>query len=96
MRHGLWKLLRELNQQGTFLSATLSCRKPNNYAKDRIIDHGDIIENTYMKSLVHSLDMNIIVLEMENHSIPSRTLSDYKTLTDDYTHGSGDQLGSIH
>jgi ABC-2 type transport system ATP-binding protein len=66
MRRALWDFLREINESGTTIILTTHyleeaetlCR---NIA---IIDHGEIIENTDMKSLLATLDVETFVLDL--------------------------------
>ena len=64
---GLWQLLKQLNKQGTTIILTTHyLEEAEQLCKNvAIIDHGDIIENADMKSLVNRLDSQIIVLEMQ-------------------------------
>lgn len=73
LRHGLWQLLKDLNKQGTTIILTTHYLEEAEHLcrNVAIIDHGDIIENADMKSLVNQLDVQIIVLEMDK---PLKTL----------------------
>jgi ABC-2 type transport system ATP-binding protein len=67
LRRSMWQFLRELNQQGVTIiltthyleEAEMLCR---NIA---IIDKGQIIENTTMKSLLAKLDTETFILDIE-------------------------------
>ena len=67
LRHGLWNLLKELNNQGTTIILTTHYLEEAEHLckKIAIIDQGDIVANTDMKSLVQSLDIQVMVLETE-------------------------------
>jgi len=79
LRHGLWRLLTELNKQGTSIILTTHyLEEAEHLCKNvAIIDHGDIIEHADMKSLVNRLDSQIIVLEMQNPLTTLPILMDY-------------------
>ncbi len=93
VRRTMWDFLRELNKQGVTIiltthyleEAEMLCR---NIA---IINHGEIVENTDMKSLLAQLDMESFVLdivptesEIELKDIVSREIDDH-TLEVDLT-----------
>jgi len=93
VRRTMWDFLRELNKQGVTIiltthyleEAEMLCR---NIA---IINHGEIVENTDMKSLLAQLDMESFVLdiapterEIELKDIVSRQIDDH-TLEIDLT-----------
>jgi ABC-2 type transport system ATP-binding protein len=65
LRHGLWRLLKKLNEQGTTIILTTHyLEEAEQLCKNvAIIDHGDIIENADMKSLINRLDTQLVVLE---------------------------------
>jgi ABC-2 type transport system ATP-binding protein len=68
IRRSMWEFIREINEQGTTVILTTHyleeaeelCR---NIA---IIDHGGIIENTSMKSLLGKLDIETFVLDLRD------------------------------
>ncbi|MEO8964439.1 MAG: ABC transporter ATP-binding protein [Gammaproteobacteria bacterium] len=66
LRYGLWKFLAELNQSGTTIILTTHyLEEAEQLCKNvAIIDHGEIIENTNMKTLINRLDMQTIVLDV--------------------------------
>lgn len=67
LRHTLWRFLTKLNEQGTTIiltthyleEAEILCK---NVA---IIDHGEIIENTNMKSLINRLNAQTLLLDLD-------------------------------
>jgi ABC-2 type transport system ATP-binding protein len=65
LRHNLWEFLIELNQQGTTIILTTHyLEEAENLCKHlAIIDNGEIIENTDMKSLINRLQFQTILLE---------------------------------
>ncbi len=67
LRHLLWKFLRELNEQGTTIILTTHyLEEAEHLCKNiAIIDQGDIIENTNMKSFISRLNIQTIILELE-------------------------------
>lgn len=87
LRHGLWRLLTELNKQGTTIILTTHyLEEAEQLCKNvAIIDHGDIIENADMKSLVNRLDSQIIVLEMQKPLTALPDLQNYKACLMDET-----------
>lgn len=68
IRHILWDFLTELNQQGTTIILTTHyLEEAEHLCKNlAIIDHGEIIENTNMKSLINRLTVQTLVLDLEN------------------------------
>lgn len=66
LRYDLWKLLTELNEQGTtILLTTHYLEEAEHLCKNvAIIDHGEIIENANVKSLINRLNVQTIVLDL--------------------------------
>ncbi|MFO7594338.1 MAG: ABC transporter ATP-binding protein [Pseudomonadota bacterium] len=88
LRRSMWQYLREVNRRGTTIILTTHyleeaeqlCR---NVA---IIDHGKIIENTSIKTLISKLDRETIILELQESLRQAPELTDYPcTLTDEHT-----------
>lgn len=78
LRHGLWQFLTELNQQGTTIILTTHyLEEAEHLCKNvAIIDHGEIIENADMKSLINRLHVQTMVLDLASpDKVPN--LSDY-------------------
>ncbi|MBV9576507.1 MAG: ABC transporter ATP-binding protein [Gammaproteobacteria bacterium] len=67
LRHTLWHFLTKLNQQGTTIILTTHyLEEAEHLCKNlAIIDHGEIIENANMKSLINRLNMQTIVLDLD-------------------------------
>jgi len=67
LRHILWHFLTELNQQGTTIILTTHyLEEAEHLCKNvAIIDHGEIIENANMKSLINRLNAQTVVLDLE-------------------------------
>ena len=68
LRRSLWDLLRELNQQGTTIILTTHyLEEAENLCRNiGIIQHGKLIENTSMKSLLAKLETEIFMLDLQN------------------------------
>ena len=68
LRHTLWKFLTKLNQQGTTIILTTHYLEEAEHLCKHlaIIDHGEIIENTAMKSLINRLNVQTLVLDLSH------------------------------
>lgn len=68
LRRSLWDFLRELNQQGTTIILTTHyLEEAENLCRNiGIIQHGKLIENTSMKSLLAKLETEIFVMDLQN------------------------------
>ncbi len=68
LRRSLWDFLRELNRQGTTIILTTHyLEEAENLCRNiGIIQHGKLIENTSMKSLLAKLETEIFVLDLQN------------------------------
>lgn len=66
LRHSLWKFLTELNAKGTTIILTTHyLEEAENLCKNvAIIDHGEIIEHSDMKSLINRLHIQTLVLDL--------------------------------
>lgn len=73
LRHTLWNFLSKLNKQGTTIILTTHYLEEAEHLCKHvaIIDHGEIIENANMKSLINRLNVQTIVLDVES---PMQTL----------------------
>lgn len=88
LRHTLWRFLTKLNQQGTTIILTTHyLEEAEHLCKNlAIIDHGEIIENTNMKSLINRLNMQTLVLDMDKPLPQATKITGYKhRLTDETT-----------
>lgn len=67
IRHSMWKFLQEINAQGTTIILTTHyLEEAENLCRNiAIIDHGSIIENTSIRSLLRQLQFEIYVLDLE-------------------------------
>jgi ABC-2 type transport system ATP-binding protein len=67
LRRAMWDFLRELNQQGiTIILTTHYLEEAEMLCRNiAIIDHGIIVENTSMKSLLATLDVETIMLDVK-------------------------------
>ncbi|VVC74752.1 Daunorubicin/doxorubicin resistance ATP-binding protein DrrA [Aquicella siphonis] len=67
LRHTLWRFLTKLNQQGTTIILTTHyLEEAEQLCKNvAIIDHGEIIENANMKSLINRLNAQTLVLDTQ-------------------------------
>lgn len=75
LRHHLWKFLRNLNDDGTTIILTTHyLEEAEQLCKNvAIIDHGEIIENTDMKSLINRMNVQTMVMDMAQQlPIPPR------------------------
>lgn len=66
IRHALWRFLKKLNDQGTTIILTTHyLEEAEQLCKNvAIIDHGEIIENATMKSLINRLNVQTVVLDV--------------------------------
>lgn len=66
LRHSLWHFLTELNQKGTTIILTTHyLEEAEHLCKNvAIIDHGDIIENSNVKSLINRLHIQTLILDL--------------------------------
>lgn len=88
LRHHLWQFLRELNESGTTIILTTHyLEEAEQLCKNlAIIDHGEIIENTDMKSLINRLHVQTMVLDTNQKISSLPQLDDFTwRLQDDTT-----------
>lgn len=80
LRHSLWHFLTELNQQGTTIILTTHyLEEAEHLCKNvAIIDHGEIIENSNMKSLLNRLNIQTLILDLQNPIDEAPMLPDYQ------------------
>lgn len=67
LRRSMWRFLQEINAQGTTIILTTHyLEEAENLCRNiAIIDHGSIIENTDMKSLLNRLDKEVFILDLK-------------------------------
>jgi ABC-2 type transport system ATP-binding protein len=80
LRHTLWQFLKELNKTGTTIILTTHyLEEAEQLCKNlAIIDHGEIIENTNMKSLINRLNMQTLCLDLEKPLPPDTQLTNFQ------------------
>ena len=68
IRHSMWKFLREINAEGTTIILTTHyLEEAENLCRNiAIIDHGQLIENTSMRSLLRQLNFETFILDLES------------------------------
>lgn len=68
LRRSMWEFLKEINQQGTTIILTTHYLEEAEQLcnKIAIIDHGHIIENTDMKTLLSQLNVETIILDLRH------------------------------
>lgn len=86
LRHTLWRFLTKLNKQGTTIILTTHYLEEAEHLCKHvaIIDHGEIIENANMKTLINRLNSQTVILDMEKpffslpilDGFPSRLIDD--------------------
>ena len=88
LRRSMWEFLREINQQGTTIILT------THYLEEAeqlcrtiaIIDQGEIVENTDMKSLLRKLDKETFVLDVSGDLEKITNITGYQyQLVDDHS-----------
>lgn len=80
LRHNLWKSIRRLNEEGTTIILTTHyLEEAEQLCKNvAIIDHGEIIENTSMKSLINRLQTQTFILDLTNPIAEAPNLEQYE------------------
>lgn len=79
IRHSLWAFLTEINQQGTTIILTTHyLEEPERLCKNvAIIDHGEIIVHSDMKSLLGRLHIQTLILDLAEPIDTHPTLANY-------------------
>jgi ABC-2 type transport system ATP-binding protein len=79
IRHTLWRFLTKLNQQGTTIILTTHyLEEAEQLCKNvAIIDHGEIIENAPVKSLINRLNVQTMILDLDKVPPPQLALNDF-------------------
>lgn len=88
LRRSMWEFLREINAAGTTIILTTHyLEEAESLCRNiAIIDHGQIIQNSSMKSLLAKLNMETFILDLEGDLKASPTLDGYTVKqTDDHT-----------
>jgi ABC-2 type transport system ATP-binding protein len=88
LRHTLWRFLKELNAEGTTIILTTHyLEEAEQLCKNvAIIDHGEIIENDEMKSLINRINVQTLVLDTQQPLAALPELPDFiHRLIDPYT-----------
>ncbi len=87
LRHHLWRFLRKLNESGTTIILTTHyLEEAEHLCKNvAIIDHGEIIEHSNMKTLINRLNIQTMILDTDQpiHQLP--VLEDYTWRLQDET-----------
>lgn len=67
IRHSMWDFLKKINQQGTTIILTTHyLEEAENLCRNiAIINHGEIIENTSMKTLLNQLNLETFLLDLK-------------------------------
>ncbi|NMP31790.1 ABC transporter ATP-binding protein [Thalassotalea sp. M1531] len=87
LRRSMWEFLRELNAEGiTIILTTHYLEEAEMLCRNiAIIDNGQIVENTSMKQLLATLDIETFILDLPANSIQA-TLNDFSyRQIDDHT-----------
>lgn len=87
LRHHLWRFLKKINEQGTTIILTTHyLEEAEQLCKNvAIIDHGEIIENANMKSLINRLNSQTVVLDIAASLSECPVLEDYSARLADET-----------
>lgn len=88
IRHTLWQFLKNLNQEGTTIILTTHyLEEAEHLCKNvAIIDHGEIIENESMKTLINKLNHQTLILDLAYPVWQKPNLNGFHfTLVDDHT-----------
>jgi len=87
LRRSMWDFLREINQQGiTIILTTHYLEEAEMLCRNiAIIDNGEIVENTDMKSLLATLDKETIILDIKTDKATVDLTEFDSRLIDDHT-----------
>jgi ABC-2 type transport system ATP-binding protein len=79
LRRSMWSFLQKINAEGTTIILTTHyLEEAENLCKNiAIIDHGQIIENTDMKSLLNRLDKETFIFDLLKPVEVIKTLGEY-------------------
>lgn len=80
LRHTLWQFLTRLNEQGTTIILTTHyLEEAEQLCKNvAIIDHGEIIENESMKTLINRINVQTLLLDLETPPAHTPSLDSYQ------------------
>ncbi|MFT5112820.1 MAG: ABC-2 type transport system ATP-binding protein [Parasphingorhabdus sp.] len=84
IRRSMWQFLKEINDQGTTIILTTHyLEEAESLCRNiAIIDHGEIAENTDMKSLLRQLQQETYVLDTNSNIIDLDGLDEFRKLDD--------------
>ncbi len=88
IRRSMWEFIREINENGTtVLLTTHYLEEAEELCRNiAIIDHGEIIQNTDMKTLLGSLDVETVILDVREPLSTAPQIDDMKLhLRDPFT-----------
>ncbi len=88
LRRSMWDFLKEINERGTTVILTTHyLEEAENLCRNiAIIDHGEIVENTRMRTLLDKLTMETFVLYLEEAMMEPPQLDGFTCrLADEYT-----------
>jgi ABC-2 type transport system ATP-binding protein len=88
LRRSMWKFIQEINRQGTTIILTTHyLEEAEQLCKNiAIINHGEIVENTDMKSLLRRLKKEVFVLDSVNVLPANLEVTGHRTQrVDDHT-----------
>jgi len=87
VRRAMWDFLRELNKQGiTIILTTHYLEEAEMLCRNiAIINHGEIVENTDMKTLLAQLDIETFVFDIAPSNKPIQLTDIVSRLIDDHT-----------
>lgn len=80
LRHTLWRFLTKRNQEGTTIILTTHyLEEAEHLCKNvAIIDHGEIIENANMKTLINRLNVQTLVLDLDKPLLHAPNLDGFR------------------
>ncbi len=80
LRRGMWEFMKEINAQGTTIILTTHyLEEAESLCRNiAIIDHGELIENTSMRELLSTLNVETFVLDLEKPLTALPELPDYR------------------
>jgi ABC-2 type transport system ATP-binding protein len=88
LRRSMWKFLREVNERGTTIILTTHyLEEAENLCRSvAIIDRGEIVENTSMRTLLNQLHRETLVLDLRTPLTGTPSIEEYNMrMLDDHT-----------